>query len=178
MWIFIKDYVCKLSFFKLVMDRTKKKAGEIMPTQKYANLSFCEIITFQVVLVSIFDFLGVSSRKKKTFICDMFRLFGDMSWEVISNTFWKLISVCRDRSYFAMVPIFSQFKVICSMNKLVLWFDLVTQWDVLVFKAAVFSRDTDQIITAQPLLQGYLVLTCSVCLELFWDHFFAHFMFD
>lgn len=117
-------------------------------------------------------------QKKKTFICDMFRLFGDMSWEVISNTFWKLISVCRDRSYFAMVPIFSQFKVICSMNKLVLWFDLVTQWDVLVFKAAVFSRDTDQIITAQPLLQGYLVLTCSVCLELFWDHFFAHFMSD
>lgn len=47
------------------------------------------------------------------------------------------------------------------------WFDLVTPWDVLVFKAGVFSTDMDQIIAAQPSLQGYFVVVFSMYLKHF-----------
>lgn len=60
---------------------------EITPTQKYENLHMWEVCTFQAVFVPIVDVLEASYRKEVGLLQTCFRLFEDMSPEVIFTTF-------------------------------------------------------------------------------------------
>ena len=110
----------------------------------------------QIEFVPLFVVLGASSRQMIVMLEILLKLFEGMLLETVSKTSWRSASVCWDRTCPIKMTIVSQRNTSHWYSLFMIY--LGTPWDVLALKAVVFSIDTTQIITAQPLLQGYFVI--------------------
>ena len=110
----------------------------------------------QIEFVPLFVVLGASSRQMIVMLEILLKLFEGMLLETVSKMSWRSASVCWDRTCPIKMTIVSQRNTSHWYSLFMIY--LGTLWDVLALKAVVFSIDTAQIITAQPLLQGYFVI--------------------